>query len=368
MSKVDALPINLYRARYATEQNGDVLTTADRFSEQFDGEDATRDHTNPLSPPTYDLIKINQKNGDECYKKGGAIPAPAAAAGHENPLLFTYGGLGVTDKVKNKDEEDCDVLVSYDGGVWFNVWQHKEGAMNRFPVADIPDSPQRIRSLMDLPVHVTTEHVIGFLDVVGLIRLSATCRTWYGVRRSVLQTKLSAASSVSPLEAVGFLNFSPERAHRYAHWVSECPRALVDAIVDRYGKEQPTDVLEAMVMLGRRKAWPWMDHFHSLVLRDVMFWYGGVETEKIRRLLEDRTLAYEEWGLLDEPYNDPFFADRVVSTKAEWDAFKGEWLTAMRTHPVLRWARAALAINARNGSATRAIIEKKVVDDEPFPQ
>ena len=212
-------------ARYATEQNGDVLTTADRFSEQFDGEDATRDHTNPLSPPTYDLIKINQKNGDECYKKGGAIPAPAAAAGHENPLLFTYGGLGVTDKVKNKDEEDCDVLVSYDGGVWFNVWQHKEGAMNRFPVADIPDSPQRIRSLMDLPVHVTTEHVIGFLDVVGLIRLSATCRTWYGVRRSVLQTKLSAETSLSAASSNKFaarpritlavrVPLSPRHGHR----------------------------------------------------------------------------------------------------------------------------------------------------------
>ena len=88
MSKGDALPINLYRARYATEQNGDVLTTADRFSEQFDGEDATRDHTNPLSPPTYDFIKINQKNGDECYKKGGAIHSSDNKPETFKPIMF----------------------------------------------------------------------------------------------------------------------------------------------------------------------------------------------------------------------------------------------------------------------------------------
>ena len=54
------------------------------------------------------------------------------------------------------------------------------------------DESQCIRSLIDLPVHLTTEHVIGFLYVIGLIHLSATCRTWYAVRRSVLQTTLSA--------------------------------------------------------------------------------------------------------------------------------------------------------------------------------
>ena len=189
-----------------------------------------------------------------------------------------------------------------------------------------------IPSLMDLPVHVTTEHAIGFLDVIALIRLSATCRTWYAVRRSVLQTKLSAeraASAACPIEYAGSLNISPHRAHRYTFWLTVCPRPLVEAIVDRYGKEQTTDVLEAMVMSGRKKTWPWMEDYHALVVRDVMFWCGVSEIQKVRRLLEARTLAYTELGLLDEPYNDVFFADRVVSTKAGWEAFKDEWLSAM---------------------------------------
>ena len=72
-----------------------------------------------------------------------------------------------------------------------------------------------------------------------------------------------------------------------------------------------------------------MVDFNALVVRDVMFWCGVSEIEKIRRLLEYRTLAYAELGLLDEPYNDVFFADRVVSTAAEWEAFKEEWLAVM---------------------------------------
>ena len=187
-------------------------------------------------------------------------------------------------------------------------------------------------SLMHLPVHVTTEHVVGFLDVIGLIRLSATCRTWYGVRRSVNQKKLGAeraASAASPIEYAGSLDFSPYRAHRYALWLSMCPRPLVEAIVGRYGKEQTTDVLEAMIMAGRKSTWSWMDNYHALVLRDVMFWCGTAQIEKIRRLLEARTQLYSDLGLLDKPYSDAFFADRVVSTEAGWEAFKDEWLDVM---------------------------------------
>ena len=208
-------------------------------------------------------------------------------------------------------------------------------------------------------MHVTTEHIIGFLDVTALIRLSATCRKWYAVRRSVLQSKLSAECAAGAVEYAGSLDFSPHRAHRYALWISLCPRSFVESIVDRYGKENPTDVLEAMLMCGRKKTWPWMDGCHALVFRDVMFWFGTAEIEKIRRLLENRSLAYTEWGILDEPYNDVLFADRVVSTKAEWDAFKGEWLAAMRTCPVTRWARAALAIDARRGRAARTSATEK---------
>ena len=114
-----------------------------------------------------------------------------------------------------------------------------------------------------------------------------------------------------------------------------CPRPLVEAIVDRFGKENTTDVLEAMLMSGRKKTWPWMDDYHALVFRDVMFWCGVSEIEKIRRVLESRTLAYAELGLLDEPYNDLFFANRVVSTAAEWEAFKEEWLAVMGEARVL---------------------------------
>ena len=169
-------------------------------------------------------------------------------------------------------------------------------------------------AFVDLPRHVTTEHVIVFLDVVGLIRLSATCRTWYVVRRSVIESKLSAeraASAADPIEFAGSLDFSPHRAHRYAFWLSMCPRSFVEAIVDRHGKEC-TDVLEAMVMAGRKKAWPWMDGYHAFVFRDVMFWCGASEIGHIRRLLDARTIAYTTLGLINEPDNDVFFANRVV--------------------------------------------------------
>ena len=127
---------------------------------------------------------------------------------------------------------------------------------------------------------------------------------------------------------------SPYRAHKYAFWLSVCPRPFVDAIVDRYGEECTTDVLEAMVMSGRRKTWP---YYHALVLRDVMFWCGAAEIEKIRRHLEARTLTYKELGLLDESYIDVLFANRVVSTEADWDSFKDEWLaTTGEARPVIR--------------------------------
>ena len=114
-----------------------------------------------------------------------------------------------------------------------------------------------------------------------------------------------------------------------------CHSSFVKAIVDRYGKEYPTDVLEAMVMSSRRNTLPWLDDYHALVVRDVMFWCGFVNPLKfplewIQSKLEAVTLAYTEWGLLYEPYTDVLFADRVVSTVAEWDAFEGEWLAAMR--------------------------------------
>ena len=96
-----------------------------------------------------------------------------------------------------------------------------------------------------------------------------------------------------------------------------CPRPLVEAIVERYGKECTTDVLEAMILTCRKKTWPWMDDYHALVFRDVMFWCGASQIEKIRRVLDARTLAYTELGLLDKPHNDVVFADRVVSTEAE---------------------------------------------------
>ena len=110
-------------------------------------------------------------------------------------------------------------------------------------------------AINDIPMHLTTDHVVGFLDVIGLIRLSATCRKWYAVRRSVLIAEQSQ-SAATPIEYAGSLDFSPHRAHRYALWLSVCPRPLVEAIVDRYGKEYPTDVLEAMVMVSRRKTLP----------------------------------------------------------------------------------------------------------------
>ena len=128
---LEALPLNLCRARYAHEQNGDVQATADRFS-----------------------------------------------SGHKD-LSFpdTDGGLSV-------------------------------------------------RSLIDVPMHVATEHVVGFLDVIGLIRLSATCRKWYAVRRSILQLKLSAEQSqcaASPIEYAGSVDFSPHRAHRYRTLAERVP-------------------------------------------------------------------------------------------------------------------------------------------------
>ena len=191
------------------------------------------------------------------------------------------------------------------------------------------------RSLMDLPVHVTTQQVISYLDVIGLIHLSATCRTWYAVRRSVLQTKLSVERSAPSIEFAGSEDFSPYRAHRYAFWLSVCPRTLVEAIVDLVGKNCTTDVLEAMIMSGRRKMWPWMDDYHPLVFRDVMFSCGH-EIEKIQWALETRTLAYTKLGLLDKPYSDVFFANRVVSTEGEWESFKSEWLAAMAKARYLR--------------------------------
>ena len=203
------------------------------------------------------------------------------------------------------------------------------------------DESQLSRSLMDLPVHVRTQHVVGFLDVIGLIRLSATCRKWYAVRRTVLDMTLGAERAAGSVEYAGSLDFSPHRAHRYAHWLCVSPRSLVEAIVDRYAKEYPTDVLEAMVMYRRKKTWPWMDDYHALVFRDVMFWCGASEIEKIRRLLDARTLAYTELGLLDEPHNDVFFVNRVVSSEAEWEAFKGEWLDVMGKSVVARLVRAS---------------------------
>ena len=55
-----------------------------------------------------------------------------------------------------------------------------------------------------------------------------------------------------------------------------------------------------------------------------MFWCGASEIQKIRQILEARTLTYTEMGLLAEPYKDVSFANRVVSTEAEWEAFKSE--------------------------------------------
>ena len=40
-------------------------------------------------------------------------------------------------------------------------------------------------------------------------------------------------------------------------------------------------------------------------------------------------MTYTELGLLNEPYTDVLFANRVVSTKAEWEVFKIERLAAM---------------------------------------
>ena len=186
---------------------------------------------------------------------------------------------------------------------------------------------QYSRSLMDIRLHVTTEHVFGFLGVIGQIRLSATCRMWYAVWRSVLQTALIAERAAGAIEFAGSLDFSPHRAHRYTFWLTVCPRPLVEAIV------------EFMVLFGREKTWPWMAGYHVLVLRDVMFWCGVSKIEKCRHLLEARTLAYAELGLLDEPYNDVFFANRVVSTEAEWGAFKEEWLAVMGEARVLLFDR-----------------------------
>ena len=206
-------------------------------------------------------------------------------------------------------------------------------------------SPEKTytRSLMDLPVHVTTEHVIGFLDVIGLIRLAATCRKWYAARRSVQESKLRAERAAGSIEYAGSLDFSPHRAHRYALWLSVCPRSFVEAIVDRFGKENTTDVLEAMLMSGRKKTWPWMDDYHALVFRDVMFWCGASEIQKIRQILEARTLTYTEMGLLAEPYKDVSFANRVVSTEAEWEAFKSEWFAVMGEARVRLFDRHLLA-------------------------
>ena len=67
-------------------------------------------------------------------------------------------------------------------------------------------------------MHVTSEHVIGFFDVIGLIRFSATRRKWYGVRRSILKMTLTERA-VDPVEYAGSPDFSPHRAHRYAHWL-----------------------------------------------------------------------------------------------------------------------------------------------------
>ena len=192
-----------------------------------------------------------------------------------------------------------------------------------------PENEEYTRSLSDIRVHVVTQHVFGFLGVIGLIRLSATCRKWYAVRRSILETTLSAERAAGHIEFAGSPDFSPHRAHRYSFWLTVCPRPRVEVIVERYGKKYPTDVLEAMVMFERKKTWPWLDDHHALVVRDVMFWCGVSEIEKIRYLLDARMLAYTDLGLLAEPYNDVYFANRVVSTTAEWTAFKVEWLAVM---------------------------------------
>ena len=94
-------------------------------------------------------------------------------------------------------------------------------------------------------------------------------------------------------------------------------------------------------MFGRKKTWPLLDDYHALVVRDVLFWtegqrrsWGGAATvpspEIMRARLDIVTSRYTELGLLDEPYNDVLFSNRVVSTEAEWDAFKGEWLAVIR--------------------------------------
>ena len=63
-------------------------------------------------------------------------------------------------------------------------------------------NPYITRSLTDLPVHVTTEHIIGFLDIYGLIRLSATCRRWYTVQCRIFQKKPKAECAAMAMAAI----------------------------------------------------------------------------------------------------------------------------------------------------------------------
>ena len=94
-------------------------------------------------------------------------------------------------------------------------------------------------------------------------------------------------------------------------------------------------------MLERKKKWPWMVDFHALVVRDVMFWCCFSNIEKIRRVLESRTLAYAELGILDEPYNDVFFADAWCRRQRSGrHSRKSGWLSwGRRIHPVLTTGR-----------------------------
>ena len=192
--------------------------------------------------------------------------------------------------------------------------------------ATAPPRATKRTSLMVLPNHVSTQHVFGFLDLVSLIRLSATCRKWYAVRRDLLRKRVDAERATWGSRENSL--FTNSLRYWFVFWCSVCPQRLVVPIFDRYGEEYPTDVLEAMVMSGRKKTYPWMDDYHPLVVRDVML-VMNQEWMCIRALLDAATAQYKELGLLDEPYHDVFFANRMVSTDAERDAFKGKWEVAL---------------------------------------
>ena len=75
-------------------------------------------------------------------------------------------------------------------------------------------------------------------------------------------------------------------------------------------------------MSGRRNTWPWVEGYHPLVIRDVMYWCGDEEDPEtmLRGWLETATWRYTQWGLLTTPYNN-VLANRVVSTHEEYLAF-----------------------------------------------